>query len=483
MSLMQVLGILKARFFIILLSCVFAGVTAFAVVSFLPKQYEASSKILLDVSTPDPVTGQLLSGTLARSHMRTQIALIKSERVARMVVDDLGLMNSAYFLNEFSKVNQRREDLQYWISQRLVGNLDVRNVGGSEIISVVYTGNSPNIAAQLANAFVDAYIRIDLDLRVEPAKRNSQWFASQLNILKQNLDLAQGRLTSFQQAKGILEVSDEVDAENNKLVDLTQRYTASLSDISEAKTLFAQLEAFDRAGGKSEELPEFLTNGRVQQWRDELTRLDGALAERSEQLGDNHPEILGLIARKEIAQAQILEEIKKLRSSLAARVRIAEEKSSVLEAELNQQKANMLALREDRDQLELLRREVEIRKAEYDDAFRRAGTLRLEGNIAQSGVRVMEEALPPLGHSFPKKPLSLGLAAVAGIVLGVALSFLLEMIDRRVRSHKDLEQITGKPVLTVLVAGKASKSGWRKRLSERKRRSNSKVKQLPAAAE
>jgi uncharacterized protein involved in exopolysaccharide biosynthesis len=391
-------------------------------------------------------------------------------------------MNTPYFLNEFAKVDKPQKDLKYWISQRLVSNITVENLGGSEIISVGYTGNSPGIAAQLANAFVDAYIRIDLDLRVEPAKRNSQWFASQLNILKQNLDLAQGRLTDFQQARGILEVSDEVDAENNKLVDLTQRYTASLSDISEAKTLFAQLEAFDKAGGKSEELPEFLTNGRLQQWRDELTKLDGALAERSEQLGSNHPEILGIIARQDIAKAQIVEEIKKLRSSLAARVRIAEEKSSVLEAELNQQKSNMLALREDRDQLELLRREVEIRKAEYDDAFRRAGTLRLEGNIAQSGVRVMEEAVPPLEHSFPKKGLSVGLAAVAGIVLGVALSFLLEMIDRRIRSHKDLEQITGKPVLTILVAGKASKRGVKQFLPKRGKR-KAKIKQLPAAAE
>ncbi|UTW55858.1 Wzz/FepE/Etk N-terminal domain-containing protein [Kordiimonas sp. SCSIO 12610] len=483
MSLMQVFGILKARFYVILITIAFATVTAFAVVSFLPKQYRAVSTVLLDSSTPDPVTGLVMSAGSMRTHVRTQIRLIKSERVARKVVRDLGLTRSTFFLNEFAQTDKRQEDLEYWISRRIIGNLDVANVGVSEIIAISYTGTSPNIAAQLANAFVDAYISIDLDLRVEPAKRNSQWFASQLNILQQNLNNAQRRLTDFQQARGILDVSDDVDAENTKLVDLTQRYTASLSDISEAKTLYAQLEAFDEAGGKGDELPEFLTNGRLQQWRDEYTKLAGALAERSEQLGDNHPEILAIKARKDVAQAQIVEEIKKLRSSLAARVRIAEEKSAVLEGELNQQKSNMLSLRKDKDQLDLLRREVDIRKAEYDDAFRRAGTLRLEGDLGQTGVVVMEEAIPPLEHAFPQKTLSLALALGAGTVLGVALSFLLEMIDRRVRSHKDLEQITGKPVLTVLVAGKSSSSRWPKLISRRKKKAPKAIKELPAAAE
>jgi chain length determinant protein EpsF len=483
MSLMQVFGILKARFLIIVLTILASTITAGVVVSVLPKQYLATSTILLDISTPDPVTGQMMPGSLMRTHVRTQIRLIKSERVARKVVRDLGLTRSTYFLNEFAKTDKRQEDLEYWISRRIIGNLKVNPVGVSEIIAVSYSGNSPNIAAQLANAFVDAYISIDLDLRVEPAKRNAQWFASQLNILQQNLNNAQRRLTDFQQARGILDVSDDVDAENNKLVDLTQRYTASLSDVSEAKTLFAQLEAFDKAGGKGDELPEFLTNGRLQQWRDEVTKLDGLFAERSEQLGANHPEILAIKARQEVAQAQIVEEILKLRSSLAARVRIAEEKSSVLEQELNQQKSDMLALRKDKDQLDLLRREVEIRKAEYDDAFRRAGTLRLEGDLGQTGVVVMEEAIPPLEHAFPQKTLSLILALGAGSVLGVALSFLLEMIDRRVRSHKDLEQITGKPVLTVLVAGKSSSSKLPKLLGRNKKKPIKSIKELPAAAE
>ncbi len=95
-------------------------------------------------------------------------------------------------------------------------------------------------------------------------------------------------------------------------------------------------------------------------------------------------------------------------------------------------------------------REVDIRILEYDDAFRRAGTLRLEGAIAQSGVVIMSEALIPLEHSFPKKSLSLMMSIAAGFLLGITLAFLLEMIDRRIRSIQYLEQSSGVSVYASL---------------------------------
>ena len=481
MSIIQVLGILRARYLLILLTIAVSASTALLVVSFLPKTYRSTATLLLDVAAPDPVTGQMMPSGLVRSHIRTQIRLIKSERVATKVVQDLQLNRSTYFLNEFAKTDNAAEDLDYWISRQLIDNLDVRSVGGSEILSVSYVGNSPNITAQLVNAFVDAYIYIDLELRVDPAKRNAAWFSGQLNRLRQDLNDAQRRFTDFQQAKGLIAVSDEIDSENTNLVDLTQRLTASRTQASESRALLSQLAAYDATAGSTNDLPEILANDRLRGLRDQINGAEATLAAQSEQIGENHPQMVDLRARTAILREQFDEEVRKYRESLVGRVAIYEERASLLEKELNEQKDKILRARRDRDQLDALRREVDIRKEEYDAAFVRASTLRLEGDIGQSGVVVMEEAVPPLQHSFPKVPLAIGLALAGGMVFGVALAFLLEMIDRRVRSVKDLSQITEKPVFGALVSGKTAR---RPKLLPIKRQPQQKSppKSLPAAA-
>ncbi|WCL53170.1 Wzz/FepE/Etk N-terminal domain-containing protein [Gimibacter soli] len=484
MSIFQVVAILKARLWLIILSTIVAGVVSSLIVLALPERYTASTTVLLDIAEPDPVTGRVMSTSLVRNHIRTQIRLIMSEGVAGRVVDQLNLTSSPFYLNAFSQQENPGVDIRYWIGRRLLDNLKAENVAGSDIVAINYTAPAPNLAAQLANAFADAYIAADLDLRVDPARRNAQWFAGQLNKLRQNLNDAQRRLTEYQQRTGIVSESQELNAEDTKLADLTARVTEARAEVSEARSMVSQINASDIQKGGTQSLPAFINSSEIQQWRDELTKIESILATVGGQVGVNHPEYKAMVARREVAQNQLNTEIQKVRTAIFNRVKIAEAKAETLEAELEAQKSRVLRLRQGRDELDGLAREVQIRKAEYDDAFRRAGSLRLEGDIAQSQLVVLEEAVPPLTHSFPKRGLTVAVATVAAVFFGMALAFLLEMIDRRLRSPEDLEQATDLPVLAVLAASKTSrktKKAERKRL--KKASSGSSSQPTPAAAE
>ena len=90
MSILQFLHILIARQTVIwaaFLSCLF---TALIVSQLLPPRYEASSKVLLNVLKPAPVTGEVMGLRDMRPYVATQIALIKDYGTTGRVVDRLG---------------------------------------------------------------------------------------------------------------------------------------------------------------------------------------------------------------------------------------------------------------------------------------------------------------------------------------------------------------------------------------------------------
>lgn len=467
MSIYQVLGILWARKWVTLAAVIGSLFVAGSITQILPRQYEASTQLLLDVGEPDPVTGKVSPGGMMRSYSRTQIALIKSERVASLVVDRLRLTQSEQYLNAFSSSNiQNGGDIRRWIGGQLLDNLNVQIVGGSNILEVTFASTSPQFAAQVANAFTDAYLQVDLELRVDPANRNAQWFDAELNNLEQALESSQRKLTSYQQRTGLLSVAGATDTDNTEIEELTTRLANARAEASEARTIIQQLEAYDRTSSSATSLPEELGNSAVLRWRDELASIDAQMASLSSSYGENHPAYKSLVSRREVVHDQLAREVREYRRSVLSNVSVLDAKSASLEVDLEKQKQAFLQDRQDRDALQALQAEVAIRRAEFQNAFRRTSELKLEGRLAQTSVAVMSEAVPPQSHSFPRVQLTLILAGGFGFILGVGLSFIFEMFDRRVRSHRDLGQIAEAPVLAFI--GKSRKKGFLRRRFKQK---------------
>lgn len=478
MSIYQVLGILYARIWVIILTFAITVSVTVAVVTILPEQYTATSTVILDVAVPDAVSGRMMPSTLVGDHIRTQIQLIKSDRVALKVIESLNLAQSPLYLNQFAKIKNDDINFKDWIAIEILERLDAKQVSGSKILAISFTSKNARYSASVANAFTKAYIDVDLELRVDPAKRNAQWFSGQLNNLQQNLNDAQRRLTDYKQRTGIISIEESLDSETSRIADLTSRVTDAEANVSDAKSLVLQLSTFQKTKNSGSVLPEFLSNSNIQRWRDELTKIDAQFAMVSGSVGPNHPTYKAIQAQRAVIQTQLDAEIGKLRESIYAQVEMAQSRARSLNNELNAQKNKLLKLRSERDTLDSLLREVDIRIAEYDDAFRRAGTLRLEGAVAQSDVVIMSDALVPLEHSFPKRTLSVALAAAASFMLGVALAFLLEMIDHRIRSVLDLEQSSGVSVYADFGKNKPSS-----KKNKKKRNIGKSVAQVKIAAQ
>ncbi|NCC76412.1 MAG: hypothetical protein EOM08_08265 [Clostridia bacterium] len=70
--------------------------------------------------------------------------------------------------------------------------------------------------------------------------------------------------------------------------------------------------------------------------------------------------------------------------------------------------------------------------------------------MGAANVRVIDEAVVPDEPSYPNKLMNLALGLLIGLMLGVGLALLLEMLDTRVKTHDDVEQLTGFTMLGVI---------------------------------
>ncbi|OZA13707.1 MAG: chain-length determining protein, partial [Hydrogenophilales bacterium 17-62-8] len=68
----------------------------------------------------------------------------------------------------------------------------------------------------------------------------------------------------------------------------------------------------------------------------------------------------------------------------------------------------------------------------------RYGQSRMEAQSTQTDITVLNPAVPPAKHSSPKVLLNIVLSVFLGTLLGVGIGFLVELLDRRVRSGQDI---------------------------------------------
>ncbi len=268
--------------------------------------------------------------------------------------------------------------------------------------------------------------------------------------LRKAFEAAQQRLSDYQSEHAIVaSAADRIDLENARLAELSSQLVGAQSAMYAAGTRQNQMTDAVR-GSRSDELPDIMGNPLVQNLKAELVRAEAKLADFGSRYGTNHPQYVSAAAERDSLRAKLDAELATARGSIDQASEIASRQVAKLQEAVEEQKARVLELNQARDTLAVLTRDVESARAAYDAASQRKSQVRLESEINQTDIAVLNPAVPPVRPSFPLLTLNLMLAGVLGTLLGVGIALLAEAADRRVRLREDLAELAGVPVLAVL---------------------------------
>jgi len=427
--------IILARYRIILLVLIVTVLTTLVVSLSLPKTYKSTATLLLTHKGADPVTGMVVPAQLSSGYMSTQLDVIKSNKTAFLVIDQLRLDQSEAVVKQFQASNSDKS-LRDWLAAWLLRGLNIETSRDSSVIGISFKGSDPMFTSIMANAFANAYQEMSILLTVEPSQKAAAYFTEQLNVLRANLERAQKKLSDYQHENGIVDVDYRLDVETKRLNDLSSQLIVAQAEVMGAVSGAEN----DNSGGEKTSINR---NSMISNLKLNLTQAESTFSEISQRLGHNHPSYVGAKA-----------EVEKLRAELNKHIRVATNtainQESAIRAALEEQKAKVLTLNRARDDLLPLIKDVEGAQQAYNTAMQRLNQTSLEGQSNLSSVSILDTAKIPDIPDSPKVLLNMALSVILGTLLGLGFGLLAEMVDRRVRSAEDLVDILQVPVLGII---------------------------------
>ncbi|HEX7640223.1 MAG TPA: Wzz/FepE/Etk N-terminal domain-containing protein [Burkholderiaceae bacterium] len=442
MNLSHFLAVLRARWIAALAGflVVVAAVAAYLILA--TRVYEANAELLIDV-TPDPVSS-LMYGGASPSMINTQLEILRSDRVAQRVVQNLKLADLSDMREAWASAKSGMS-IQDWLVAFVENGLDAKvAAAGTNVISVGYRSADARFAATAANAYVQAYLETSIELRVDPAKQYSGFFTDQQKSARDTLEAAQNKLSAYQKEKGIIGSDDHLDLELNRLSMLQQELVTMQTANVQASTRQAQV------GKSPNELSEVLSNSNVAGLKAELATAELKLQDLSARYGDRHPQVQDARADVAALRAKVAAATREVTGSVGVDARVSRAREADLQAAVDAQRTKVLQMKEIRDRAAVLQRDVDNAQRTYDLVVGRATQTTLESQNRQANATVISSATPPAMPTSPKIAAGLLMGLVAALGVGLGLAFLLEQFDKRVRTASDAFEFLGLPVIGIM---------------------------------
>jgi succinoglycan biosynthesis transport protein ExoP len=446
MDMTQFLMALRARRKAFVLVLVATIVAAIAVALAVPKKYVASATVLIDARDEQAMTPARISPRERAGYVATQIDLVQSGRVASRVAKDLKLAQRPGVREAFEQDTGGAGSIDDWIGERLLEVLKVKTSAGN-ILILEYSSSDPKHAAQLANGFAKAYLDTALEMRNDPSREASDWFQAQMKGLRNQVTQAQSKLTAYQKQKGILAVSDRLDVEATRLSELSTQLLAARNATYDAISRHQLATEVLQRGASPDAIPDVLANAYVNGVKADLSRAEARLEEASAVLGENHPTYQRIAGEIQAGRGKLKAEMAKLVAGLGNAVQQSRKREQELQQAMKAQETRILALNEHRADLAVLTRDIDNAQRAYDAVLTRYQTTQIESRANSTNLALLTPAVEPVHPAHPKLGLISALSVLVGLLFAGGVVYVLESLDRRVRSRADLEARLAVPSL------------------------------------
>ena len=446
--------------------------------------YEATSQILVKMGRENLYVPASGSATPVVSFNReeqinSEIEILKSRFLAEKVVESLGPTviykalseNSQGLLSRlFPKAHARQSPVEKAIL-KLQKTLKVEGVRKSDVIRISLKHKDPQMAANVVNTLVKFYL--DHHLNVHKNPQSYEFFQEQSQILKDQLNGAEGKLEAFKKRHAVSSLDEERTLLLRQEADLRAALNQTLSQEAETENRIRQLRQQLAATSKTIPLDEEIDHNPLA-----INTLEAKLVE----LELKEQALLSKYTEQSRLVRNVRDEIRMVRKKLAEQEtkRYGKTRSGVnityqrLEEDLLRNEAELKAIRAKKKtqgaqlaayqkKLEKLNRiEVELNQLKQQvDVDRQNYRLYLskfeESRISDAmdtekiaNVNVIEPAQSPLKPVSPKILLNMMLAIFLGGFGGFGLAFFSEYLDDSLEKTEDVENYLEVPVLASI---------------------------------
>lgn len=342
----------------------------------------------------------------------------------------------------------------------LADRLNVNIVRGTSLLEISFFATNAREAADLANSVAEAYIDWTKRSRAEQSIQVSQFLGAQIEQLKKDVEDKERRFAELGKAKEFLPLESGSGFYSQKLETFNKDYAAAVADRIN-KEARAQLVGAMKPEDIADQDPAVATA------RAEQQKLEREYSEKLSIWKPDFPAMKQLKARIERGQKYLeaagREAAEKARDKARVELDAARKREEVLRGVLRSQTAETLGQNVSSLEFANARVEIQATRALLDTMLKKQAEVEVTSRLQdqrQPNIRVVERAVPPEFRSYPSYRNNLQIAFLAGLLLGVGLVFLIDRLDRSIRTQEQIEKLVQVPALGVIPAVGSSGRGY-----------------------
>lgn len=391
----------------------------------------------------------------SREYISTQSKILGSAAVAREVITKIDLINNPEFngeltqrgflngvksiINIFRSTNVKSEQDRIKSAVNIyLDRLAIAPVRNTSIIEVKFESFSPDLAAKIANAHAQAYVKLSDDRRFSSTSGAKNFLEKEISVIQAKLETSEKKLNAFARKNGVIDIEDKNNIMIERLSDLSQSLSSVQNERIDAETRNIQAKT-----ASAQRLSVVYDDLLIKSLREEQATYKAEYFELSKIYKKKYPAMQQLQAKIDEIEANINAQASKIIGGLKTNFEQLLLRENRLKSELESLQSQLLDLQDRAVTYNILKREWEANKELYSGLLERTKEIGVAAGMELNVGSVIDSASPPNGASSPRLLLNLMIASFLGLAGGLGAAFLLAMLDNTISDVEELYQYTG----------------------------------------
>lgn len=440
------------------------GLSGFAILR-QPSEYEATGMLLFKSDRISSLTkvgekiGDLESLKREGNPLETQAVIVKSEPILREVINLLGLKDK--------KGNLLDPDLL---------KIKVEPIVGTDVIEVSYTSENPELSASVVNQLMKSYVANNIQSNRTQVTAAGEFLKKQLPYSQRKLEQAAEEIRQFKTRSNIIQLPEEASAAIQNIAKLDAELNQTRAELADVVAQSSQIGSqLNFAENKTVEITSLNQIPGVQEVLSELQKVQTKLASERARYTEEHPSIANLknqeitlnallknrtqqvLGTKQIVTSSQLQ-LGKIKENLATQFVELQTKRQGLENKIRalsqiretyQQRLGVIPnLEKNQGDLE---RQLSVAQTNYQNIVTRLQEIEIAEKQTIGNARIIQAAQIPKKPVLSKTTLLLGGGGLfVGLLLGIAMAFFVDLIDRSLKTVKEIEAFFGYTLIGLI---------------------------------
>jgi succinoglycan biosynthesis transport protein ExoP len=471
-----------------------------------PRIYTSIARVLIDEGLTRMVDDSMpaSSSSQAEAMVLSQIEILRSARLAAVVVDKLDLSRNENFMRPptslFGKVfgyarwavslvtsfipssapdmaaaqpmdETTRQAIMTSLRREgailmLQGNVLAQRVGRSLVIAIGFQSHDRELATAITRAYSDAYRADQLNASFDATEQAAVWMEGRLTELRESSQAASLAVEKYRADKGLTTAKGTLITDQ-QLSELTAQLITAQSESARWLARYQQFAALSE-GNLADSInaitlpSEESATTAITDLRARYQNVVRRQQEIEKNYGTDHPQAAALQREADKLLEQLSQELGQLAEGYRSEYEVAKAREATLKQAVESANGNSAAANESLVRLRELEQQATALSALYQSYLERYERATQQQSFPIAKVRIISEAMRPMGASEPRTIVVMAMSLVLGLMMGGVLGGINEFNERFFRTGEDVTDRLGVKFLGYLpVVGRSDKGKQR----------------------